>query len=210
MGDIFVDNIVNIVRRPACQKKCRGTVRGESIRMIASYLQGVSSSLAHLAWWSLASFLLAVIATPEDDPATQWRAPGDKPPLPAVIEYGNDYGRVGIVNTDGPIGTGGHPCYEPTVTKGRACVTCHQPADGMSIALDTIRERWDATNGADQLVAAIDGSNCPNLPQAEAESHSLLLERGLFRISLPWPPRPIGGAPVTPAFSLEVVRDPTG
>src|SRR5690606_38694455 len=54
------------------------------------------------------------------------------------------------------------------------------------------------------------GSNCPNLPQGEASSHSLLLEHGLFRTARPWPPRNLDGTPITPEFTIEVVRDPTG
>jgi hypothetical protein len=80
----------------------------------------------------------------------------------------------------------------------------------MSLSLDLIRLRWTDTHGKDPLFAAIDGSNCPSLPQEKEESHSLLLERGLFRIALPWPPITASGRPVKPDFRIEVVRDPTG
>jgi hypothetical protein len=52
--------------------------------------------------------------------------------------------------------------------------------------------------------------NCPGLPPDDPRSHSLLLERGLFRIALPWPPVRADGSPIDPEFTLEVVRDPTG
>jgi hypothetical protein len=74
----------------------------------------------------------------------------------------------------------------------------------------TARERWDATQGKDPLFAAIDGSNCPALPQDQRASHSLLIERGLFRIQLPWPAKTWNGKPVEPDFTIEVVRDPNG
>src|SRR5262249_38424862 len=57
---------------------------------------------------------------------------------------------------------------------------------------------------------AVDGSNCPDLPQDKEASHSLLLERGLFRIAVPWPPVTTSGRPLKPDFRIEVVRDPTG
>jgi hypothetical protein len=156
-------------------------------------------------------FLLASeCALSQDDPATQWWVPGEGGTLPAFIEYGNEHGRLGLVNHDGPVETKGHPFFEPIGTNGRACVTCHQPADGMSISLASIRERWEATGGKDPLFAAIDGANCPNLPQGEEASHSLLLERGLFRIFVQWPPVAADGSPIDPEFELEVVRDPTG
>ena len=75
----------------------------------------------------------------------------------------------------------------------------------MSVSVETIRERWRATNGKDPIFAAVDGSNNPSLPQDQASSHSLLLDRGLFRVAMPWPP-----TGVTPEFAIEVVRDPTG
>ncbi|MEO8466420.1 MAG: hypothetical protein ABI640_13840 [Gammaproteobacteria bacterium] len=141
---------------------------------------------------------------------SQWWEPGDHGPLPAYIEYANPWGRLGIVNTSGAIATDGHPFFEAIGTNGRACVSCHQPGDGMSLALSSIVRRWDETHGKDPIFAAIDGMNCPNLPAADPASHSLLLERGLFRIALPWPPVDATGNAMTPEFTLEVVRDPTG
>jgi hypothetical protein len=117
---------------------------------------------------------------------------------------------VGILNTAGTIGTRGHPFFEPLGTNGRACVTCHQPNDGMALSVATVRERWDATRGQDPLFAAIDGRNCPHLPAGDSAAHSLLLTRGLIRIALPWPPSDAAGEPLPVEFTLEVVRDPAG
>jgi hypothetical protein len=142
--------------------------------------------------------------------ADSWWSPGDKRPLPATVEYDNAAGRLGIVNTGGAVNTDGHPFFEPLGSNGRGCVTCHQPADAMSLSLDTITRRWLDTSGRDPLFAMIDGANCPHLPPADAGSHSLLLKRGLFRVALPWPPVDAAGRTVTPEFTLEVVRDPTG
>jgi hypothetical protein len=80
----------------------------------------------------------------------------------------------------------------------------------MSLSRDLIRLRWADTHGKDPVFAAVDGSNCPDLPQDKEESHSLLLERGLFRIVLPWPPMTASGQRFKPDFRIEVVRDPTG
>jgi len=76
----------------------------------------------------------------------------------------------------------------------------------MSVSVEAIRARWRDTKGTDPIFAAIDGSNCPALPQDDPASHSLLLDRGLFRVALPWPPRDVP----EPEFTIEVVRDPTG
>jgi hypothetical protein len=80
----------------------------------------------------------------------------------------------------------------------------------MSVSAAALQERWRMTDGKDPVFAAFDGSNCPGLPQDQASSHSLLLNRGLFRIPLSWPPRNADGSPKPVEFKIEVVRDPTG
>jgi hypothetical protein len=131
-------------------------------------------------------------------------------PLPRSKTFGDPSGELRLLNTSGTVETNGHPFFTPMGSNGRACVTCHQPASAMNLSLDLIRQRWADTQGKDPLFAANDGSNCPNLPQEKEESHSLLLERGLFRIALPWPPVTADGRRVKPDFRVEVVRDPTG
>src|SRR4030095_7103782 len=140
---------------------------------------------------------------------TEWFAAGSGVVLSRELTFENSSGLLGILNADGPLETKGHPFFEALGSNGRACVTCHQPANGMSLSVDAIREQWRTTGGRDPLFAAIDGSNCPSLPQSEAASHSLVLDRGLFRIGLPWPPVAANGTPVTPEFTIEVVRDPS-
>ena len=173
------------------------THRNRSPRTIAALVLAVSLSLA------LAAFA-------QNGTASDWWSPGQGTPLPAFAVYGNDRGEVGVLHASGPIATKGHPFFDAIGTNGRACVTCHQPADGMSLSLRSVRERWAATRGADPLFAAIDGMNCPSLPAGDPRSHSLLLERGLIRVALPWPPVRADGSRVDPEFTIEVVRDPSG
>ena len=168
-------------------------------------------TLRRLQLAALLTCSLVTFAAPAAESVRErWWSPGQADPLPELAKYDNDFGDVGILNQSGRIETKGHPFFEPIGTNGRACVTCHQPADGMSVSLRSIRERWAATGGKDPIFAAIDGQNCPNLPNADPASHSLLLERGLFRVSLPWPPRRPDGSVIDPEFTLEVVRDPSG
>jgi cytochrome c peroxidase len=157
----------------------------------------------------------AVAAAPAADQSSyqateQWIAPGSSITIPQDNAFEDSTGKEGIYNASGPIQTAGHPFFQPIGTNGRACVTCHQPSDGMSVSLTTIHARWEATGGKDPMFAAIDGSDCPSLPQDKEASHSLLLKRGLFRIGLPWPPRGPDGKPIKPEFKIEVVQDPTG
>jgi len=141
---------------------------------------------------------------------SNWWAPGDGKLLAGLAAYPNVFGSVGVMNSSGPVITTGHPFFEPIGENGRACVTCHQPANGMALSVETIRRRWNETQGKDPLFAPVDGANCPHLAPEDPKSHSLLLERGLFRIFLPWPPKAADGSTIDPEITLEVVRDPTG
>jgi hypothetical protein len=140
----------------------------------------------------------------------QWWAPGEGREFSAELDYAAGAGTIRTLLTGGPTATAGHPFFEPIGANGRACVTCHQPADGMSLSVASARARWEEKGAADPLFAAIDGSNCPTLPQQDRASHSLLLDYGLIRIERPWPPRDPAGHTITPDFRIEVVRDPNG
>jgi hypothetical protein len=142
--------------------------------------------------------------------ASRWWSPGQGTPLAKLEPYADEHGILGILNAAGPIETKGHPFFEPIGTNGRACVSCHQPESGMGLSAASVRERWNATNGKDPIFAAIDGMNCPHLPPGSPDSHSLLLERGLFRIFLPWPPKAADCSSIDPEFTIEVVLDPEG
>src|SRR5690349_1992099 len=139
-----------------------------------------------------------------------WIEPGSHGVLPALSLHENVYGQLGVLNNSGAIELKNHPFFTALGTNGRACVSCHQPAYAMSVAAAGLRERWRATHGKDPVFAALDGANCPDLVQTVEQSHSLLLERGLFRVMLPWPPRDTRGRAIQPEFRIEVVRDPTG
>ena len=140
----------------------------------------------------------------------RWWKLGQGRVFPAVLDYPDPDGQLRLLLQGGPMDTRGHPFFTALGPNGRACVTCHQPADGMSLAAASARGRWAAAGASDPLFAAFDGSNCPDLPQAERASHSLLLDKGLFRIARPWPPRDPQGKAITPDFDIAVVRDPTG
>jgi hypothetical protein len=148
---------------------------------------------------------LVLQAQPSANNDRGWWAPGSDERFPAELHYANPQGEVGVISTT-PTSTEGHPFFEAVGTNGRACVTCHQPANAMSLSVDTIKKRWADTQGSDPLFAMVDGANCPNLKPEDPASHSLLLENGLFRVGMPWPP----ASGVEPEFTIEVAEDPTG
>ena len=159
-----------------------------------------------IAILTLVSALLLVSQSRRSYPPDRiWWGANQSGTLPATEDYDNADGMVGIINADGAVNPVGHAFFEALGTNGRACVTCHQPSNAMSVSVEAIQGRWRETGGTDPVFAAIDGSDCPSLPQDKASSHSLLLNRGLFRINAAWPPKG-----VAPDFQLEVVRDPTG
>ena len=94
--------------------------------------------------------------------------------------------------------------FEPLGANGRACGTCHVPADGWSLAPATARRLFDATDGHHPLFRPRDAANAPNLPDrtlAERRAaSSLLLTRGLIRVGLP--------LPRDAEFVLDAVDDP--
>ena len=174
-------------------------------RIQASHLAAAIAALAVIL-----AAAIGVKAQSRYGPGHTWWDAGQGGYLPWDESYENPDGQVTVVNKKGSVQTKDHPFFEPLGANGRACVTCHQPANAMSVAAASLRERWRETDGHDPIFAAIDGSNCPDLQQAERASHALLLDKGLFRIARPWPPRDAGGRPIRPDFTLEVVRDPTG
>ncbi|WP_294057985.1 hypothetical protein [Sphingomonas sp.] len=165
---------------------------------------------AGLAFAGAGLLLAASVAAQSYEAGDSWWAPGSERVFPASADYPNGQGTLRVLLTGGPMATKGHPFFTAVGPNGRACITCHQPADAMSLSAATAQKRWDATAGRDPLFAAYDGSNCPTLPQNQRVSHSLLLDHGLIRIQRPWPARDLQGRVVKADFDIAVVRDPWG
>ena len=105
----------------------------------------------------------------------------------------NTIDRTGVLSTYGKTGP-----IDPTSaffqslgSNGRSCATCHQPADAFSVTPSHLRERFEKTEGTDPVFRPVDGANCPSADvsssQARKQAYSLLLNKGLIRISLPVP-----------------------
>jgi len=85
------------------------------------------------------------------------------------------------------------PFFQSLGTNGRACATCHQPSDGMSVSAANVELRFLLTQGTDPIFRTVDGSNCNhNIDVSTVEgrnaAYSLLRTRGLIRIELAVPP----------------------
>jgi hypothetical protein len=123
--------------------------------------------------------------------------------------YTDPDGAIQTVTTGPAIDTSSHPFWQPIGANGRACVTCHNPANAMGLSLQTINDKFNSTEGSDPLFAMIDGGDCPTKTRSDPASHALLLKHGAFRIARPWPPKDVNGNVITPDFQIEVVNDPT-
>jgi cytochrome c peroxidase len=82
--------------------------------------------------------------------------------------------------------------FQSLGTNGRSCSSCHLPSEGWSVSASEVRLRFLLTRGRDPIFRTNDGSNCDHgLNTATLEerraAYSLLLSKGLIRISLPVP-----------------------
>ena len=127
--------------------------------------------------------------------------------VPSVIpEYEVDpdaSGRTASYQPLGPTSTASNAFFQSLGNNGRTCVTCHLPPNAMSVSVQNIDARWIATSGNDPIFAPVDGADCPNktAPTNSRSAHSMLLDRGLFRIFL--------AIPDNPEFTVTVLHDPT-
>jgi cytochrome c peroxidase len=94
--------------------------------------------------------------------------------------------------------------FQSLGTNGRSCVSCHQVEDGWSITPEHVQKRFVATDGMDPIFRPNDGANCPaadvSTVEARRAAYSMLLNRGVIRVSLP--------IPANAEFQLERVDDP--
>ncbi len=125
--------------------------------------------------------------------------------LPKVTGFPDPGGLVRTLSPNGIDLTG--PFFQSLGTNGRACGTCHQPSDGMSVSAAHIQARFEETQGLDPIFRTVDGSNCDHgidvsTVKGRKQSYSLLRTRGLIRVSL--------ALPATRDFEVVSVVNPYG
>jgi cytochrome c peroxidase len=134
--------------------------------------------------------------------------------------YTDPLGTLGVYQTSGTVLPIANPFFQSLGSNGRSCFSCHAPASGMSVSAAAIQLLYTTSAGQDPVFAPVDGANCPsNVPagltlpsllggllggstKSARDAHSLLLDKGLFRIFLP--------VPANAEYRLEVVSDPYG
>jgi cytochrome c peroxidase len=97
--------------------------------------------------------------------------------------------------------------FQSLGTNGRSCSSCHQPTEGWSISPAGLQLRFLLTQGNDPVFRTNDGANCDhsinvsNFGQRR-QAYSLLLNRGLIRVSM--------AMPSNAEFIVASVRNPYG
>jgi cytochrome c peroxidase len=123
------------------------------------------------------------------------------PPIASLQPYNDGSGTVSTYTSAADIDTTG-VFFQPLGSNGRTCASCHQLAQGMSIAPPAIQALFTSSSGTDPLFAAIDGANCPTAAAGDSAARSLLLNNGLIRIAI--------AVPLTAQFSIAALSDPYG
>jgi hypothetical protein len=122
---------------------------------------------------------------------------------PNLQDFPDPTGAVRTVSTTGSIDTN-NPFFQSLGTNGRACISCHQPGDAWTVTPPHIQQRFAASHGEDPIFRPVDGANCPSADvsteEARERSYSMLLYKGLIRISL--------AVPANAEFEVARVRDP--
>lgn len=122
---------------------------------------------------------------------------------PNLQDFADPTGAVRTVSTTGSIDTT-NPFFQSLGTNGRACISCHQPGDAWTVTPPHIQERFAATHGEDPIFRPVDGAVCPtadvSTEEARRDAYSMLLDRGLIRVSI--------GVPPNAEFVVTKIRDP--
>src|SRR5712692_10298685 len=139
----------------------------------------------HLFRWPAIGLIAAAIGGLFAAPSGR----GEHDQLRAVFDAPNGSGRVRTINAAGfPVVAVDNPFFLDLGANGRRCVTCHQPAENMSVSPPGIQARFDATDGDDPIFRPNDGSNSPladiSTVDARRAAYSMLLTKGLIRVGL--------------------------
>jgi len=122
---------------------------------------------------------------------------------PNMQAFKNPTGEITTFSATGFIDSG-NPFFQNLGTNGRTCSSCHQASDGWTVTPAHIQARFDVDGGLDPIFRTNDGANCPSADvstvEARRSAYSLLLTKGLIRVSLP--------VPANAEFVVATVDDP--
>lgn len=122
---------------------------------------------------------------------------------PNPIYTADPTGVLGTYRTTGGVDLTNY-FFQSLGTNGRSCSSCHVAEDSWTVTPRHIQARFLASGGKDPIFRLVDGAVCPSADdsslQAKRTAYSLLLKKGLIRVSIPVP----AGAD----FSITAIQDP--
>jgi hypothetical protein len=125
------------------------------------------------------------------------------PRIADMKQFVNATGSSRSFSSNGALDTR-NPFFQVLGSNGRACITCHQPAQGWTITPVEVQQRFEATAGLDPIFRLNDGSVSPvadiSTLAARRQAFSMLLTKGLIRVGI--------GIPANAEFELAAVDDP--
>lgn len=158
--------------------------------------RGASTHRSTLPSRSVAGVMLAVALSLASGPLARGQE--------GVLNTPNPLGVLRTITIDGDPLDFSNPFFQSLGTNGRSCVSCHVPASGWTITPTEVQARFHRTRGLDPIFRTNDGSNSPlvdvSTVAARRAAYSMLLNKGLIRVSLP--------IPVGAEFDLVGVDDP--
>ncbi len=108
--------------------------------------------------------------------------------LPNSLNTTDATGTLSTYSTAGGIDRS-NSFFQNLGTNGRTCGTCHVPTNAMSVSPADLQARFNSSQGMDPIFRPNDGSNCPSDDvssfQGRRSAYSLLLNKGLIRVSMP-------------------------
>jgi cytochrome c peroxidase len=97
-----------------------------------------------------------------------------------------------------------NPFFNTLGTNDRSCASCHDASEGWTITPPHLQQRFQISQGTDPVFRPIDGANCPSADvstvQARSSAYSLLLNKGLIRMTVPFP--------ANADFTITSINDP--
>jgi cytochrome c peroxidase len=123
--------------------------------------------------------------------------------LPNPLNSTDPTGTLSTYSTAGGVDLS-NPFFQNLGTNGRSCGSCHVSSDAWTVTPPDLQARFNSSNGLDPIFRPVDGSDCPSDDvstfQARQSAYSLLLNKGLIRISL--------AVPSTAQFAITGIQDP--
>jgi len=123
--------------------------------------------------------------------------------LPNPLHSSDPTGTLSTYSTAGGVDQS-NPFFQNLGANGRTCGSCHVASDAWTVTPPDVQARFNSSNGLDPIFRPVDGSTCPSDDvstfQARQAAYSLLLNKGLIRISL--------AVPNAAQFTISGIQDP--